>query len=214
MPYDAVLFDFDGVLVEMPSSKTMYDAVCRTYEKLGRSRPSEETVRRLVSGNFDAIADQCRKLGVDANRFCTQAGREMIRAQREEVERGVRSVYDDVAAVRTLERPLGIVSDNHPTVVSMLTERFGVRSLFETVHGCPLTPDGLERRKPNAGNIEAAMDELGAETALYVGDRSIDVEAAHNAGIDSAFLSRDGDEPDVAPTYRLTSLSQLSSIVE
>ncbi|WP_226006753.1 HAD family hydrolase [Natrinema salinisoli] len=218
MQYDAVLFDFDGVVVETPPPERLSDALGRTYEKLGRSGPAAETLQELVRGDFESIARRCHTLGIETDVFCAQAAREMVRTQREEVERGLRSAYDDVAVVRSLEHPLGIVSDNHPTVVSTLLDRFGLRSLFETVYGCPLTPDGLDRRKPDSTNIEAAMDSLEAESALYVGDRPVDVQAADNAGIDSALLSRSAesgrDETDVTPTYHIPSLSKLPSILQ
>ncbi|QCS42560.1 HAD family hydrolase [Natrinema versiforme] len=218
MTYDAVLFDFDGVVVESPSSQRLSAALDRTYEQLGRSEPATETLQALLRGDFESIAERCRSLGIETDAFCAQAAREMVRAQCEEVERGLRSAYDDVAAVRSLELPLGIVSDNHPSVVSTLLDRFGLRSLFETVYGCPLTPDGLARRKPDPTNIETAMDSLEADDALYVGDRAVDVRAADNAGIDSVLLSRSDDdarlESDVTPTYHLPSLSRLPSVLE
>lgn len=215
MQYDAVLFDFDGVVVETPSRERLSDAVGRTYDALGASGPSRETLLALVAGDFDSLTERCRSLGIDTDAFCSRAARELVRTQREAIERGLRSVYDDVAAVRSLDHPLGIVSDNHPSVVSTVLDRFGLRSLFETVHGCPLTPDGLARRKPDPRNIHAAMDSLAADDALYVGDRAVDVRAARNAGIDSALLVR-GDEagPDgTEATYRLDSLAELPPIV-
>ena len=219
MQYDAVLFDFDGVVVETPSTQRMYDALGRTYDALGRTGPVATTLQELMHGDFESIADRCRQLEIDTDTFCTQAAREMVRAQLTEVESGLRSMYDDVDTVRSLSVPLGIVSDNHPTVVSRLLDRFGLRSLFETVYGCPLTPDGFARRKPDPTNINRAMDTLEAESALYVGDRAIDVQAAHNAAIDSALLSRSsespaGDAADIEPTYRLSSLTQLPAVLE
>lgn len=223
MQYDAVLFDFDGVVVETPSSQRLSDALGRTYKKLDRSGPTAETLRELMQGDFESIAERCRHLEIDTDRFCTEAVRELVRAQVSDVERGLRAAYDDVGVVRSLEYPLGIVSDNHPTVVTRLLERFGLRSVFETVYGCPLTSDGLARRKPDPTNIDRAMDTLEAESALYVGDRERDVQAAHNAGIDSVLLTRadDGaddtptdDALDVEPTYQLSSLTQLPAVLE
>jgi phosphoglycolate phosphatase len=217
MQYDAVLFDFDGVVVETPSPERLSDALGRAYEKLDRSGPAAETLREVVHGDFESIAARCRSMGIETNVFCAQAAREMVRTQCEEVERGLRLAYDDITVVRSLERPLGIVSDNHPTVVSTLLDRLGLRSVFETVYGCPLTSDGLARRKPDPTNLEAAMESLGATSALYVGDRAVDVRAAANAGIDSALLSRSDESDrattDVTPTYRLESLSALPSIL-
>jgi phosphoglycolate phosphatase len=217
MVYDAVLFDFDGVVVETPSSQRLSDALGRTYETLECPGPATETVRAIVAGDFESIARRCHSLGIETETFCARAAREMVRTQREAVERGLRSVYDDITAVRSLEQSLGIVSDNHPTVISTLLERFGLRPAFETVYGCPLTPDGLSRRKPDPTNIEAAIADLEAESALYVGDRAVDVRAADNAGLESALLSRSEDddptEMDAEPTYHLSSLSQLPAIL-
>ncbi|MFC6716543.1 HAD family hydrolase [Natrialbaceae archaeon GCM10025810] len=213
MTYDAVLFDFDGVIVETPSPSALYEALSRACDAFGGAAPTGETVRAVIAGDFDGIAARCRRLGVDTDDFCAAAAREMVRTQLEEVERGLRSAYDDVSAIRSLEAARGIVSDNHPAVVTSLLGRFGVDSLFETVYGCPLTPEGLERRKPSPANIEAAMADLDAESALYVGDRAVDVRAADNAGIDSAFLEREGCEEVRAATYRVTSLRELPAIV-
>ncbi|SEH14492.1 phosphoglycolate phosphatase [Natronorubrum sediminis] len=220
MYYDAVLFDFDGVVVETPSSQRMYAALGRTYEKLGRSGPAAETFQELMQGDFEAIANRCRTLEIDTDVFCTQAARELIQTQLADVERGVRSVFDDVRVVRSIPVSLGVVSDNHPTVVTKLLDRFGLRSVFETVYGCPLTPDGLARRKPNPTNIETAMETLEADSALYVGDRGVDVQAAANAGIDSVLLSRENrcshpdDTSGVDPTYHCSSLTELPPLLE
>ncbi|QLK26506.1 HAD hydrolase-like protein [Natrinema zhouii] len=217
MVYDAVLFDFDGVVVETPSSQRLSAALGRTYEKLECAGPAAETLRAFTSGDFESIARRCHGLGIETDAFCARAAREMVRTQCDAVERGLRSVYDDISAVRSLEQPLAIVSDNHPVVLSTLLERFGLRSSFETVYGCPLTPDGLSRRKPDPTNIEAAVADLEAESALYVGDRAVDVRAADNAGIDSVLLSRSADrdpaELDVEPTYHCSSLSRLPSML-
>ncbi|WP_049921030.1 HAD family hydrolase [Halopiger djelfimassiliensis] len=217
MHYDAVLFDFDGVVVETPSSQRLYEAFGRAADRIGRSGSATELFQGLVQGDFESIATRCRRLEIDTDTFCTAAATELVRAQVADVEQGLRSAYDDVTAVRSLERPLGIVSDNHPTVVSRLLDRFGFRSLFETIYGCPLTPDGLARRKPDPRNIEDAMATLEADSALYVGDRAVDVQAAHNAGIDAALLSRaDADSPTLEsePEYRLSSLTRLPALLE
>ncbi|ELZ08902.1 HAD-superfamily hydrolase [Halovivax asiaticus JCM 14624] len=214
MSYDAVLFDFDGVIVERPTSEALYDALRRTVSTFGGSRPRPETLRAFLTGEFGVIAGCCRRLDVDTDAFCAQVAREVVRAQRRELERGVRSVYEDVSILRSIAVPSGIVSDNHPAVIAMLLDRLGLDSAVEVVFGCPLTPDGFERRKPNAANIIEAMAALDAETALYVGDRSVDVRTAENAGIDSAIVARGDDPVDPSATYHLPSLRRLPSLLE
>ncbi len=216
MSYDAVLFDCDGVLVDLPDQRTLYKAATRTFARFDLGTPSTEAVRDLVGGNVEGIASFCRQAEIDRGAYCATAAREVVQAQCAEFEAGLRSLYDDVAAVRSLDAVCGVVSDNHRRVLTYLIERFDLSDRFRTVHGCSLTPAGFARRKPNPYNIEAALTAIDTEpeTALYVGDRGIDVEAADRAGVDSVLVCRDDDDlPDVTPTHRVESLRELPRIV-
>lgn len=230
MSYGAVLFDCDGVLVTLPSQRTMQAAAQRTFERFDLASPSRGAVRELLSGDVRAITARCRRAGIDRQEFCATAAREAVRAQCREFEAGLRSVYDDVAAVRSLSVPLGIVSDNHRRVLAYLLERFDLTRCFETVQSCSFTPAGFERRKPNPYNVHVALDELDVEpgNTLFVGDRPVDVEAARRAGVDSALVCRevdmDTDEDGVVadseretlegvrPTHRIDDLIELRAI--
>ncbi|WP_435180599.1 HAD family hydrolase [Halorussus sp. AFM4] len=216
MSYDAVLFDCDGVLAETPDRAAMTDAMRRVQRRFELSAPPERVVADFLRGNVASITERCRAAGIDRDAFCAEAAREGVRAQLAEIRSGLRSLYDDVAAVRELDRPLGVVSDNHPRVLSFLLRRFDLVGYFETVRGCRFTPSGLERRKPDPHNVEAAMAALGAESALYVGDREVDVAAADNAGIDAALVRREGrsaPDLDVAPTYEVAMLWRLHDVL-
>jgi len=214
MTYDTVLFDFDGVIAESPTERTMLDAFRRTCDHFRRSLPEEQALREFLGGDFDAIADRCTTAGIDPDRFCAQATVETIRTQWRAVEQGARSCYADVEAVRSLTPTLGVVSDNHPTVVSLLLRRSGLARLFETVRGCPLTREGLAQRKPDPSNIESALSALDARDAVYVGDRNVDVAAATDAEIDSVLVERDPVTTTAEPTYRVDSLRELPALVE
>lgn len=215
MPYDAILFDCDGVLVELPDRAAMVGAMERVLDRIGVAGGPEQVVTDFVRGDLASITERCRDAGIDRETFCATAAREAIRAQLAELRSGLRTAYDDIATIERLDRPLGLVSDNHPRVLAFLQERFDL-DCFQTVHGCPFTPAGLERRKPEPDNVDAAMDALGAETAVYVGDRPVDVRAAENAGIDSVLLEREDwsdHSIDVSPTYELTTLRALPDVL-
>lgn len=215
MTYDAILFDCDGVLVELPDRAAMVGAMERVQDRIGVPGGPEQVVKDFVRGDLASITERCRDAGIDREAFCATAARESIRAQLAEFRSGLRTVYDDIAAVERLEKPLGLVSDNHPRVLSVLQQQFDL-DCFQTVHGCRFTPAGLERRKPAPDNVDTAMDALGAETAVYVGDRAVDVRAAENAGIDSVLLERAGwsdRDVDVGPTYELSTLRDLPDLL-
>ena len=70
--------------------------------------------------------------------------------------------------------------------------------------------------KPETHYLERALDDLGTRSALYVGDSTADVLAAHEAGLDSAFVRRphrDGYALPDEPTYEIDRLTELSGLV-
>ncbi|MFU1783187.1 HAD family hydrolase [Haloarcula japonica] len=216
MSYDAVLFDCDGVIAEMPDKAYMTEAMRRVQRRFDLSSSPEKMVADFFRGNLSSITERCRSAGIERDTFCAEAAREGVRAQLTEIRLGLRSVYDDVAAIRKLNYPMGVVSDNHPRVLSFLLRQFGLNGYFETVIGCRFTPSELDRQKPNPHNIQAAMETLDATNALYVGDREIDIKAADNADIDSALLRRERAAEcvvDAAPTYEVSSLWQLHDVL-
>lgn len=216
MSYDAVLFDCDGVIAELPDKAAMTEAMRRVQRRFELSTSPEQIVSDFFGGNLSSITERCRSAEIEPDTFFAEAAREGVQAQLAEIRRGLRSVYDDIAAVRKLNYPMGVVSDNHPCVLSFLLQQFNLTSCFQTVRGCRFTPSEFERRKPNPYNVETAMETLDAESALYVGDRGIDIKAAANAGIDSVLLLRDHSsetEADVTPTYDISSLWQLHNVL-
>jgi D-glycero-D-manno-heptose 1,7-bisphosphate phosphatase len=69
---------------------------------------------------------------------------------------------------------------------------------IERVYVCPHRRDeGCDCKKPRPGNLLRAAQDLGVLPAFccFVGDRYMDVQAAHNAGM-TAFMVRSGYESD------------------
>ncbi len=220
--YEAVVFDNDGVLVEPPSRDALVSATRSALEDVGLDADPRAVCRDLAEGDAESLADRCRREAVEFASFCQRAASAAFEAQRRELERGRRAVYDDVAALREFDAALGLVSDNHPQFVDYLLRRAGLGDLFETVRCRSMTPRHLDTCKPNPRNVRAALADLGTEDGLLVGDRTADVAAAERAGIDSALLERPdaGDDSvgtvpdaDVDPDYRIESIAELRSVV-
>lgn len=212
MAYDAILFDFDGVLAETPDRSLLATAIERAHQWLGVSISIEQTLGDFVRGDLDRITERCRSAGISREEYLRTADRMAARTQIAAFESGVRSVYDDFDVVPALECPKGIVTDNQPSTVSYLLRRTGLNEAFDTVWGCSFSASGFQRRKPAPDNLETAMETLGADDGLYVGDQPVDVKAAKNAGLDVALLRR-GHEcwPSTtdSPTYEITTLREL-----
>jgi phosphoglycolate phosphatase len=211
--YAAVVLDNDGVLTELPNRETLRRAAERTFRSFDLSAPSGEQVRALVGGNVEAIRSLCREHRIDAGAFCYEAAAHAVREQKRELREGLRTLYDDVATVWDLDASLGLVSDNQHETIRFILGFFGIADRFDAVFGNPYTPAGLRRMKPDPHYLDAALDELATRDALYVGDSAVDVEAAANAGVDSALVVRDGDAPACEPTHEVESLGELSALV-
>ncbi len=214
--YDAVIFDNDGVLVGRTPFDTLREAAWTAFETAGVVDPDPDHVETVAAGiTPEELTSICDTYGLDPAEFWRARDQATTQAQIEDVHAGRKTLYDDLAALRSLEIPLGIVSSNQQATIDFLMDHFNLAARFHTAYGREPTPDGLRRKKPNPHYLEQALDDLGAETALFVGDNESDITAAHAAGIDSAFIRRphrrDWDL-QIDPTYDIRDLHDLVPI--
>ena len=213
--YDAVIFDNDGVLVELVDLTRLREAAVRTFDELGVDADPDHVDEIVVGVTPDLLTDICDPYGLDHETFWSTRDRVTAEFQCELVRDGVTCLYDDFHAVEALDAPLGIVSSNQQRTIDFMHEFFGTRALFETVYGREPTVESLHRKKPDPHYVERALSDLGVDSALFVGDSESDVLAAHRAGLDSAFLRRSHRadlELSVTPTYELEGLSDLLDV--
>jgi HAD superfamily hydrolase (TIGR01549 family) len=214
--YDAVVFDNDGVLVGRTSYDVLHEATWSAFDSLSIRDPDPDDVESMVVGvSPDQLSTVADRYGVAAEDLWAARDLHAHQHQRKEIESGRKDLYEDVSVLDEIDAPLGIVSSNQQQTVDYVLDHFGVRDLFDTAYGRKPTPDSLRKKKPNSYYIDRALDDLGADTALFVGDNESDVEAAHNAGIDSAFIRRPHRRDfdlSVTPTYDVTDLHELVAI--
>ncbi|MFC3958814.1 HAD family hydrolase [Halovivax cerinus] len=217
-PYDAVLFDSDGVLVEPPGIETKTEAARDAFAAVGVDDPKPADVESIVHGVTRAELDACcERYDLDPTTFWRARERHDEDSQFAAFRAGDRDVYDDVAAIETLSPPRGVVSNNHHTTIEFVLDRFELAELFACHYGRPMTVESLTRKKPNPHYVETALGALDAETALYVGDSESDVVAAERAGLDSIFVRREHNRDlslSVEPDYEVDSLQTLPKLVE
>jgi HAD superfamily hydrolase (TIGR01549 family) len=215
--YDAVLFDSDGVLVEPPARETQLEAVRAAFRAVGVENVARQHLVDLVSGvTVERLREVATAYDLPPDELWDARERHDELSQLDAFRTGARDRYDDVAAIAELPDVRGVVSNNHHSTIEFKLEFFELRSLFDTFYGREMTVESLSLKKPNTHYLDRAMADLGAASALYVGDSESDVVAAHRAGLDSAFVRRshcrDVDLP-VAPTYEVETLRDLPAIV-
>ena len=216
MTYDAILFDVDGVLVEPAEHGILQEGIRRTFRALDVDAPADEHVEEMtIHVTVDAVRAVCDAYDLDPDTFWRERDRRSSEVQREAIRAGRKPLYDDLDVLDRLDHPKGIVSANQQMTIDFILDYFEFNGTFETAYGREPGLDGLRRKKPDPYYLERAVADLDADTALFVGDSESDVQAAHRAGVDAAFLRRphraDYDlGPD--PEYEIETLAALPEI--
>lgn len=214
--YDAVVFDNDGVLVGRTPFDTLREAAWNAFETAGVTDPDLAHVEDVAIGVSPTdLVEICDRYDVDPAEFWRIRDETASEAQVTDVERGRKTPYDDVDVLADIDASLGVVSSNQQATVDFVLDHFGLDGHFETAYGREPSVASLSRKKPSPYYIERALEDLEADTALFVGDNGSDIRAADNAGIDSAFIRRPhrrDTDLDCQPTYEVGDLHDLVSI--
>jgi len=214
--YDAVVFDNDGVLVELTDTVVLRDAAREAFVDVGVDDPDPTFLDHAVNGTLDGLDAIEDEYGVAVSEYWSAREHRAIEHQRADIRDGGKPLFDDVAALRELPHRMGVASNNQHETVSFIVEHYGLSDVFETVYGREPTVAGAARRKPDPHYVDVALADLSAKNALYVGDSPKDVVAAERAGADSAYIRRPHRsevEPEIEPTYRVASLRELVDVL-
>jgi HAD superfamily hydrolase (TIGR01509 family) len=218
MPYEAVLFDNDGVLVEPVGHSVLRRATWEAFDALGVPDPDDDDVERLSIGvTPDRLSSVCARYGLDPSRLWRARDHYSSHAQRVELRAGRATLYDDFDVVHDIDTPRGIVSSNQQATLEFMHDFFETADLFDPVYGRSPTIRSLTRKKPAPYYLRRALSDIGVDAAdtLFIGDSESDVLAAQNAGADAAFIRRphrEGYDLSVAPTFELDGLADLLAL--
>lgn len=217
MGYAAVVFDNDGVLVAPTERDLLRRAAARTFAAFGVDPPSDGPAA-AADGDLDRIRRACERRGLDPAAFWAACEARAAGAQRAALAAGEKPLYGDVAALRDLDRPMGLVSNNQHATIEAILDRFALDDLFAAAYGREPSLRGLRRKKPATYYLDRALSELGVapEDALFVGDSNDDLRAAAAAGVDAAFVRREhrtGYDLVAEPTHVVESLHDVVALV-
>jgi hypothetical protein len=211
MLYSHIIFDLDGTLVD--SASEIHDAAVSTSLVHGLDVPSLQYIRTMTGspprlffldhGCEEAMADQL--VGEFRDHLANHAGNPAC-------------VFPDVVPLLELLNQHSVrtsLATTKPTkLAAILMERYGLASFFSHIQGT----DPPQRHKPHPDILHACLERFDAGSTAMVGDTIFDVEAAHNAGIDSIAVCSGAHSPGqlaaVNPTYLVESFQNLNAILE
>lgn len=189
IPYDLVLFDLDGTLIE--TAPEIADAVNDTLSRFRLPSVSQQQVN-------DWIGHGTRELLIQALAFTGNTPAETVRHADSfrliEAEFavfyarrcGTRSrlyphVRETLLALRAFGVKLAVVTNKEGRYTETVLRAHDLLPLFDRV----ISGDTLPVKKPDPAGVHDCMQRFGVarERTLFVGDSSIDVATARNAGV-------------------------------
>lgn len=169
---NGILFDLDGTLLD--TLEDLADAVNHVLRQFDYPERTIGEVRRFVGSGAALLIQRAVPEGADP----------------EPVLAAFRTFYDTHCQVKTKpyegildalaelgkEYPIAVVSNKPDSAVKALCADYfpGVYARGES-SDCP--------RKPAPDMVEKAMEAIGVERCIYVGDSEVDVATAQNAGV-------------------------------
>jgi phosphoglycolate phosphatase len=167
-----ILFDLDGTLLDTLEDLT--DAVNYVLRQFGYPERTIEEVRRFVGNGARVLIQRAVPEGVDPETVFA-AFRSYYDAHCQEKTRPYAGVMAALTRLGGMY-PIAVVSNKPDSAVKALCAYYfpGVYALGESAD-CP--------RKPAPDMIKKAMDAIGVDQCVYVGDSEVDVATARNAGV-------------------------------
>lgn len=210
----AVLFDFDGTLVDSFAAI----AASTNHVRAGYGLPpmAEAEVRRYVGYGLDNLmADLVPVAPVDEAVARYREHHATVMFTQTRLMPGAAEALPELAR-RGLR--LGVCSNKRVEFTRQLVHALGLGEYFPAVLG----PDDVQgRAKPDPAMLLEGLTRLGvsASDSLYVGDMIVDVQTARAAGVAIWIISADGTgefapvEGEPRPDRVLRSLAELPALL-
>ncbi len=188
-PFDLVLFDLDGTLIE--TAPEIADACNDTLQASGFPAASLEAVTNWIGHGT-------RELLIQAFASAMKTTAEAVRSSegfpaleqafgRHYLQRcGTRStlypqVRETLEALRAQGVKLAVVTNKEERYTRVVIDAHHLRSVLDVV----ISGDSLPVKKPDPLAIQQCIERFGtsAERTIFIGDSSIDIETARRAGV-------------------------------
>ncbi len=180
---DTLLFDMDGVLVDVSNSYML--AIKKTAELFLKKEISFEDIQAYKEkGGLNNDWDTVQAILKDND---TDIDRQIIISEFDKIYLGGAIDNEKLIVKRNLldnlskKYKLGIVTGRPKRDADYTIDKFGLRKYFPAI----ITLDDVKLGKPDKEGILRAIKLLGAKKTVYFGDTVDDILAGKNAGIPS-----------------------------
>ena len=168
----AILFDLDGTLLN--TLEDLADSTNAALAQLGYPPRTLEEVRRFVGNGALRLMEQAVPAGGDVQ-AAYNAFRVYYDAHSQIKTAPYPGILEALASIQQ-KHPVAIVSNKPDSAVKILCRQY-----FPGIYARGESPDCP--RKPAPDMVYQAMQALGCQRCIYVGDSEVDVHTAKNAGV-------------------------------
>ena len=167
-----ILFDLDGTL--LATLEDLHSSVNHVMAQFGWPERTLDEVRRFVGNGARRLMELAVPEGEDVQRGF-DAFQSWYPNHCQEKTRAYQGIPEALEILKE-KYPLAIVSNKPDAAVKVLCADYfpGIFARGESTD-CP--------RKPAPDMVFKAMEAIGVETCIYVGDSEVDVITAQNAGV-------------------------------
>lgn len=188
-PFDLVMFDLDGTLIE--TSPEICDAVNDTLRRFNLPEVSQQQVNDWIGhGTRELLVQALAAVKkTDVSTIKSSDSLVLIAAEFDknyQLRCGTRShlypqVRETLTALRECGVKLAVVTNKETRYTNTVLHAHQLMPLFDRV----ISGDTLAQKKPDPSGIQSCLTQFttAANRALFVGDSSIDVATARNAGV-------------------------------
>jgi phosphoglycolate phosphatase len=173
-----IVFDLDGTLID--SAPDIQGIANAGLEKIGFAPITLEETHQFIGAGIQSFIEQVRKARGVPDRYQEPLLKDLTARYDTAVELTV--MYPGVPeALATLAQShqLGICTNKlYKPCISVL-KHLKIDQFFQTVWG----GDNALARKPDPAPLQAAFDDLGTGSRIFVGDSEIDAETARRAEV-------------------------------
>jgi len=190
-----ILFDLDGTLID--STEAILESFHNSFDVHGYPHADDEDIKALIGHPLDVMY---RELGVDEEKVAAfvdtyKEHYRKISTQKTILLENAREAIEEASKIATL----GIVTTKTGKYSQVLMEHFGVMDKFDVLIG----REDVINPKPHAEPILKALEQLDsdAKDIWMIGDTSMDLISAKNAGIKAIGLLSGYDSKETLEQY-------------
>ncbi|WLR42393.1 HAD-IA family hydrolase [Bacillus carboniphilus] len=203
--YKNIIWDFDGTLFN--TYPVMANIFKDTLERKGIEEPLNEIVKQMKVSMSSAFNYYENKYRIDSN-FLDEYH---IRRKEAEMQQSkpFEGIVDICKYIYSTNRQNYLYTHRGESAIKLL-KMFGLYDYFSDF----ITLEHGFERKPSPDALHHLINKhnMSHSESIMIGDRDLDILAAHNAGITACYFT-EGDEISNHADYNISDFKQLYSII-